>query len=187
MKFKLLVISFFLCSTLFANPFSAFAESAIHDPVKIPSFRIRNLTGKQFDSRKNQGSPLVLSFFFTRCPPCIKEMPELYQFMRQEGRLKQLLFVDSYVKALKVTDAPDTKRQINKFIQKLKIPAENTYFDKIGSLLKKIRKHHSLKQANKMGTLMIYPTILVIDGKGRIVLTMEGSRLNFIEKIKEVL
>jgi thiol-disulfide isomerase/thioredoxin len=76
--------------------------SLAQDRPQIPNFRIRNLSGELFDSRKHQGKPLVLSFFFIRCPPCRKEMPALYKFMSQEGLLEELLFVDSFVKALKL-------------------------------------------------------------------------------------
>ena len=86
------------------------------DQIQLPSFRIRSLSGDLFDSRKHLGKPLVLSFFYTRCPPCIKEMPALYEFMSQEGRLEQLLFVDPYVKALEINEVPDTERQIHKFV-----------------------------------------------------------------------
>ena len=86
------------------------------DQIQLPSFRIRSLSGDLFDSRKHLGKPLVLSFFYTRCPPCIKEMPVLYEYMLQEGRVEQLLFVDSYVKALNINDVPDTERQIRKFV-----------------------------------------------------------------------
>ena len=65
-------------------------------------------------------------------------MPVLYEYMLQEGRVEQLLFVDSYVKALNINDVPDTERQIRKFVNSLKIPQERVYFDQIGTLLKKM-------------------------------------------------
>ena len=157
------------------------------EKTQIPSFRIRNLSGERFDSRKNLGQTIVLSFFFTHCPPCIKEMPELYKFMRREGRLKQLLFVDAYVKALKITDEPDTERQIRKFIERLNIPPNNVYFDQIGTLLKKMSNNGAFPLAKRIGTLVIYPTIIVIDGSGKLVLALEGTGPGFLDKLKKVL
>jgi len=156
------------------------------EKTQIPSFRIRNLSGERFDSRKHLGQTIVLSFFFTHCPPCIKEMPELYKFMRREGRLKQLLFVDAYVKALKITDEPDTERQIRKFIERLNIPPNNVYFDQIGTLLKKMSNYGAFPQAKRIGTLVLYPTIIVIDGSGKLVLALEGTGPGFLDKIKKV-
>jgi thiol-disulfide isomerase/thioredoxin len=179
MKHYLIIFSLFIfCSTS--------ADLQAQEKTKIPSFRIRNLSGERFDSRKNLGQPIVLSFFFSRCPPCIKEMPELYKFMRREGRLEQLLFVDAYVKALKITDVADTERQIRKFIERLNIPAENVYFDQIGTLLKKMSNYGAFPLAKRLGTLVVYPTIIVIDGSGKLALTLEGTGPGFLDKIKEV-
>ena len=52
---------------------SAFAKDA-------PKFWIRNLEGKRFDTRK-QNQPYVISFFFVNCIPCIKEIPQFYEYM----------------------------------------------------------------------------------------------------------
>ena len=179
---KYLTIIFVLFSQLSTSPLLL-----AKDPKQIPSFRIRNLSGEQFDSRKHQGQPIVLSFFFTRCPPCVKEIPALYKFMQQEGKLEQLLFVDSYVKALKIEDDPDTERQIRKFINLLNIPPKNVYFDQIGTLLKKMSQGGASPKAKRIGTLVIYPTIIVIDGSGKLILSLEGTGPGFLEKIRRVL
>jgi thiol-disulfide isomerase/thioredoxin len=41
--------------------------------------------GGTLDMAKLRGTPLVLNFWGTWCPPCVKEMPELDQFQRQFG------------------------------------------------------------------------------------------------------
>ena len=161
--------------------------SLAQDQTQLPSFRIRNLSGERFDSRKHLGQPIVLSFFYTRCPPCRKEMPALYEFMRQEGRLKQLLFVDSYVKALEINEVPDTERQIRKFVNLLNIPPESVYFDQIGTLLKNMSQSGAFPDAKRIGTLVLYPTIIVIDGSGKLVLALEGTGPGFLDKVKKVL
>ena len=157
------------------------------DPKQIPSFRIRNLSGEQFDLRKHQGQPIVLSFFFNRCPPCIKEMPALYKLMLKEGRLEQLLFVDPYVKALEINEVPDTERQIRKFVNSLNIPPERVYFDQIGTLLKKMSQGGAFPKAKRIGTMVVYPTIIVIDDSGKLILSLEGTGPGFLEKIRKVL
>lgn len=157
------------------------------DQIQLPSFRIRSLSGDLFDSRKHLGKPLILSFFYTRCPPCIKEMPVLYEYMLQEGRVEQLLFVDSYVKALNINDVPDTERQIRKFVNSLNIPQERVYFDQIGTLLKKMSHAGTLPNAKRYGTLAIYPSIIVIDGSGKLILSLEGTGPDFLKKIRKVL
>ena len=182
-KTKIIFITFFMLI------FLAGADSVLiaQDQGQLPSFRIRNLSGELFDSRKHLGKPLVLSFFFTRCPPCIKEMPALYEFMSQEGRLEQLLFVDPYVKALEINEVPDTERQIRKFVNSLNIPPERVYFDQIGTLLKKMSQGGAFPKAKRIGTMVVYPTIIVIDDSGKLILSLEGTGPGFLEKIRKVL
>ena len=183
MKYKLLsivAVCLFWCTTL---PLTVTADAL----VKVSPFRISDLTGNRFSSRKDLKQPLVLSIFFTRCPPCIKEMPKLYQFMRQEGKLKQLFFVDAYVKALNITEAPDTKRKVEKFIKRLQIPKENVHFDSIGIFLRNLARLKIFPQAENYGTIVIYPTILVINEKSEVTLVIEGSSPDFLQRIQEVL
>jgi len=182
-KTKIIFITIFMLIFLAGADIELIAQ----DQTQLPSFRIRNLSGELFDSRKHLGKPLVLSFFFTRCPPCIKEMPVLYEFMVQEGRLEQLLFVDPYVKALDINEVPDTERQIRKFVNSLKISPERVYFDQIGTLLKKMSQAGAFPQAKRIGTLVIYPSIVVINGSGKLVLSLEGTGPGFLEKIQKAL
>ena len=114
-------------------------------------------------------------------------MPALYEFMSQEGRLEQLLFVDPYVKALEINEVPDTERQIRKFVNSLNIPPERVYFDQIGTLLKKMSQAGAFPKAKRIGTLAIYPTIIVIDGSRKLILSLEGTGPGFLEKIRRVL
>ena len=114
-------------------------------------------------------------------------MPKLYQFMRQEGKLKQLFFVDAYVKALNITEAPDTKRKVEKFIKRLQIPKENVHFDSIGIFLRNLARLKIFPQAENYGTIVIYPTILVINEKSEVTLVIEGSSPDFLQRIQEVL
>ena len=155
------------------------------EPKDIRRFRIENLEGKLFDSRKALGEPFVISFFFTRCPPCWKEMPELFAYMKKENRLHQLLFVDSYVDAegIELTDYPDTRRLIEKFAEDYKLNPANVYFDTLGSFLKKFIKIGAFPIAKAAKTKVIWPTILVISATGKLVESIEGPPPDFIEII----
>ena len=155
------------------------------EPKDIRRFRIENLEGKLFDSRKALGEPIVISFFYTRCPPCWKEMPELFSYMKKEGRLHQLLFVDSYVDAegIELSENPDTRRMIEKYVEKIKIDPATVYFDTLGSFLKKFIRIGAFPKAKAAKTKVIWPTILVISATGKLVESIEGSRPDFIEVI----
>ena len=129
-----------IVACLFINIFSGSLYGM--EPKDIRRFRIENLEEKLFDSRKELGEPFVISFFYTRCPPCWKEIPELFAYMKKENKLDRLLFVDSYVdvEGIELNDNPDTREMIEEFVKKIKIDPANVYFDTLGSLLKKFVK-----------------------------------------------
>ena len=176
-----------IIACVFINIFSGSLHGM--EPKDIRRFRIENLEGKLFDSRKALGEPFVISFFFTRCPPCWKEMPELFSYMKKGNMLHQLMFVDSYVdvKGIEVLDKPDTERDIKNFIKKFKINPDNVYFDDFGSLLKEFIKVGAFPKAKAAKTKIVWPTILVISASGKLVESIEGSRSDFIKVIENYL
>ena len=110
----------------------------------VPKFWIRSLEGKRFDSKKEK-SPYVISFFFVHCPPCIKEIPLLYKFMSTNYPNVPLLFIDP------IKD--DSKKDIQRFSEKLNVPSSYFYKDSFGSISKKFFKDK-----------MSFPTIVGIRG-----------------------
>ena len=119
---KITVILFLL---VFLSPIeSSFGQTP-------PKFWIRSLEGKRFDSRKEK-SPYVVSFFFVNCIPCIKEIPELYKFMNLNFPNVPLLFIDPIKE--------DSKKNIQSFSKKLKVPLSYFYKDSFGSISKKFFK-----------------------------------------------
>ena len=132
---KITVILFLL---MFASPIEpTFGQN-------VPKFWIRSLEGKRFDSRKEK-SPYVISFFFVHCPPCIKEIPLLHKFMSTNFPHVPLLFIDPIKE--------DSKKDIQRFSEKLKVPLSYFYKDSFGSISKKFFKGK-----------MSFPTIVGIRG-----------------------
>lgn len=54
-------------------------------PAALWQARFPRPEGGELEMAKFLGQPLVLNFWGTWCPPCIKEMPELDQLQRQWG------------------------------------------------------------------------------------------------------
>ena len=129
-------------------------------------FWIRSLEGKRFDSRKEK-SPYVISFFFVHCVPCIKEIPELYKFMSTNYPNVPLLFIDP------IKD--DSKKDIQRFSEKLNVPLSYFYKDSFGSISKKFFKGK-----------MAFPTIVGIEGK-RFIFRYNGIDEETISEIKTLL
>ena len=129
-------------------------------------FWIRSLEGKRFDSRKEK-SAYVLSFFFVNCVPCIKEIPELYKFMNTNYPNVPLLFIDPIKE--------DSKKDIQKFSEKLKVPLSYFYKDSFGSISKKFFKDK-----------MSFPTIVGIK-ENEYLFRFNGIDETILEKIKLLL
>jgi len=98
---------------------------------KFPKFFISSLKGKRFNSRK-QKTPYIVSFFFTGCEPCIKEIPELHKLMVTEFPQVPLLFMDP------LPDESD--QEIKEFAEALNVPLDFFYHDKQGRIGKKFFK-----------------------------------------------
>ena len=131
-----------------------------------PKFWIRSLEVKRFNSNKVK-SPYVISFFFVHCPPCIKEIPLLYKFMSTNFPHVPLLFLDPIKE--------DSKKDIQRFSEKLKVPLSYFYKDSFGTISKKFFK----------GT-MSFPTIVGI--KGNVYLfRFNGIDETILDKIKSLL
>ena len=154
---KIIVILFLL---LFLSPIeSTFAQTP-------PKFWIRSLEGKRFDSRKEK-SPFIISFFFVHCPPCIKEIPLLHKFMSTNYPNVPLLFIDPIKE--------DSKKDIQRFSEKLKVPMSYFYKDSLGTISKKFFK----------GT-MSFPTIVGIRGN-EYLFRFNGIDETILDEIKLLL
>ena len=132
----------------------------------VPKFWIRSLEGKRFDSRKEK-SQYVISFFFVHCPPCIKEIPLLYKFMSTNHPNVPLLFIDPIKE--------DSKKDIQRFSEKLNVPLSFFYKDSFGSISKKFFK----------GT-MSFPTIVGIKGN-EYLFRFKGIDQTQLDEIKSLL
>ena len=154
---KFIVILFLL---VFLSPIeSTFGQTP-------PKFWIRSLEGKRFDSRKEK-SPYVISFFFVHCPPCIKEIPLLHKFMSTNFPHVPLLFIDPIKE--------DSKKDIQRFSEKLKVPSSYFYKDSFGTISKKFFK----------GT-MSFPTIVGIK-ENEYLFRFNGIDETILDKIKSLL
>jgi thiol-disulfide isomerase/thioredoxin len=131
-----------------------------------PKFWIRSLEGKRFNSKK-ETSPYVISFFFVNCVPCIKEIPELYKFMSTNYPNIPLLFIDP------IKD--DSKKDIQRFSEKLKVPPSYFYKDSLGTISKKFFKGK-----------MSFPTIIGIEGN-KYIFRYNGIDDETIDEIKSLL
>lgn len=60
------------------------------DPAKFFAARLPDLQGVQQAMSQWQGQPLVVNFWATWCPPCVKEIPDLNRLAAKHGQAKFL-------------------------------------------------------------------------------------------------
>lgn len=109
---------------------------------KAPGFWISNLENERFISRKHK-SGIIISFFYTDCLPCKKEIPQLYKLVTDKKLDVKLMFIDS--------ESKDTKEKIREFASERQVPLKYFYHDSLGRLASKF-----------FGNKMIYPAIVGI-------------------------
>jgi len=57
------------------------------DPLKAPSFILKDAQGHDFNSSKEAaGKPMLVHFWASWCPPCLEEFPELLQMTQKPAR-----------------------------------------------------------------------------------------------------
>jgi len=75
---------------------------------KLPEFDFLDLNGNQISSEDLHEKVVLLNFWFTRCAPCIAEMPYLNQ-IKEDYSNKDILFISM---------APEEKDKIEQFLKK---------------------------------------------------------------------
>ncbi|WP_303317268.1 TlpA disulfide reductase family protein [Flavivirga abyssicola] len=108
---------------------------------KAPNYSFRSIRGRSFKSKNLLGKVVVLNFWFTTCPPCKKEIPELNELKEK--------FKDKEVEFIAV--ALDLEYKLDEFLR-------NTPFE-----------YNIIEDgrwvANKFD-ITSYPTNIIIDKKG---------------------
>lgn len=81
-------------------------EKLIGQP--LPSFNLKDINGKTLTLEQFKGKAIVINLWFTACPPCVLEMPEL-------NRIKEL---PEYSKINFIAITFDTKEKVQNFLTK---------------------------------------------------------------------
>lgn len=117
-----------------------------------PPLKLAAIDGKTYDINDYRGKVVLLNFWATWCPPCVKEIPSL-------GRLQDKFSKDDFV-VLSV-DMGETKEEVETFLEK--VPADYpVMLDPDGTLVKDWK-------------LRAFPTTFVLDAEGYIRLAYFGG------------
>jgi len=115
---------------------------------RMPDVALTDLRGVVRNLDAAGTKPLLLSFFFAECAPCIQEVPELNAFAR----------ANQHIDVVAVTF--DAAADANAFVSKHKlswpvVADAQTYIEKLG--------------------LKAYPTVLLVAPDGRLIATRSGE------------
>ena len=145
MKMKNILIIFFVLLIISSLGYLWFAPSGLQ---KAPELTLQKIDGKKVDLASFKGKPLLVTFWATSCPGCIKEMPhlvKLYKELNPKG-LEIIGIAMPY-------DRPD---YIMEMVKRKKLPYKIA-FDLKGEAVR------------AFGNVSLTPTNFLIDEHGKIV------------------
>jgi thiol-disulfide isomerase/thioredoxin len=148
---------------------SPLAKTSQENQSALPEISLPDLSGKQRSMKEWQGKVLVINFWATWCPPCLKEMPE-FEAMQNELSGKGLQFI-----GIAIDDAEPVKE----FIASKKI----TYPILLG-------EDQGTKIAHDLGNIVnTVPFTVVVNKKGLVVKSHMGelTREQLLETVSPLL
>lgn len=128
----------------------------LHKGAVVPDFTFRDLAGQEHKLSDFRGRYVLLDFWGTWCPPCIRLLPELQRVHEQfRGRGLVVLGLPSH------EESPDAPRSV---------------LAKHGVTFLQAEPESVSVMVNKQFRINMFPTHILIDGEGRIVEDGEAPR-----------
>lgn len=137
--------------TLIAILVTASLVQASEPGKPAPAWKLKDLEGKKVSLEDFKGKIVVLNFWATWCPPCVKEVPDFIALQKQYGA-DGVAFVGVAV--------DDDKKDLKKFIEK-----EGVNYPILISTDKVLKDY---------GDVGMIPTTFVIDREGKITAKHAG-------------
>ena len=130
---------------------------------KSPKYRFKSIDGEKYDSESLKGKIVVVNFWFTRCTPCIKEMPSLNKLVAKYKDREDIVFL---------AFALEEKPLLRNFL------TQHTFDYKIRASSKVVAGKFSTKA---------YPTNVIIGKDGLIKEYLEGYAIDIAEQLDQVI
>jgi len=145
MKAKDITIALFAIAIIGVLAYFWFTPSGLK---QAPAITVTTLDGERLSLEQLRGEPVLVTFWATTCPGCVKEMPHLVELHNSLGPrgLKIVALAMSY----------DPEEQVREMVKLKKLPY-TVGVDKDGSA------------ARAFGEVKLTPTSFLIDPNGRIV------------------
>jgi len=122
--------------------------------IKSPTINLQDLNGKTHTLDQYKGKVVLVQFWATYCPPCVKEMPSM-------NKLQDKLAAKGVPFKILAIDMAETKAEVDAFVKKIK-PEFTILMDESGS---------SIGQWNVFAA----PSNFIINKQGEIAYTLFGG------------
>lgn len=131
------------------------------------NFKVTDLQDRIFELSQNKGKVIALVFFYNNCSPCIPMLDDLQELCNQYKEKKVEIV------ALNPVDSKIGELEMQSFVQEHNI----TYN------VAQIPKY----TVEEMYLVRYFPTIFIIDKKGRMVYSHQGYNTLFKDKISDII
>jgi cytochrome c-type biogenesis protein len=133
-----------------------------------PDFALTDITGKQHRLSDYRGKDVMLIFWATWCPPCIREIPDLIELRKTIGEDKLAMLAISYI----TTTPPNTTEMVKSFVER----------QKLNYTVLSVNRSNVSEPYNQVSG---FPSSFFIDPEGKIKLATLG--LLSLDTIKAIL
>ena len=134
-------------------PGSAVELKALPPNTAPPPLALPDLQGREHTLADYRGKVVLVNFWASWCPPCVREMPSM---QRLNAALKGRPFV------IVTVNMDETREEITAFLHKLKIREFVVLMDRGGKVLQRWKVH-------------VFPTSFVLDAKGKLRYAFAGA------------
>ena len=156
-------ITFFFFLFLVCNGLFAQQEFKIND--SIPDFKLWLLDDEIITKKSTKDKVIVYKFWFTSCPPCISDIPELNTLVKEFDQRDDILFI---------APALDRKPVIEKLLKRFPFNFKIAY--------------NSMDVSAVFNKKQVYPSYFIINKKGKFSYIDNGNKMSeFIELRKAVI
>ena len=125
------------------------AKNNTEKSIRLPNFSIVDLNGNTHTNNSVKGKYLVVNFWATWCPPCLKEIPAFVEFYEKHADKVQILGLD-YEEA--------DKSKIVEFTDTYMVNYPIILFDDVNS-----------KEFKKFGEVFGMPTTYIYNPEGELI------------------
>lgn len=131
------------------------------------NFKTIDLNAKEFELEANKGKVVIMAFFYNNCSPCVpmlNDLQKIYEKYKEKG---------VEVIALNPIDSKKDNEEMKAFIQQAGL---SYYVSQI--------PRNSIEE---MYLVRYFPTIFIVDKKGRVCFSHQGYNTLFLDKISKII